>query len=82
MPISSLIIRTKIDRTQRVIDELKKISLLTVEQVHHENIVAVTDTQCEQEDKIIWERVRNISGVIQSDLIFYNFEDVEERKYD
>lgn len=78
MPISSLIIRTDPQKVQMVTDYIRTFKEATVAQVHDENIVVITETQSQKEDKCLWESLEKYPGVIQCDLIYHNFEDEEE----
>lgn len=80
MPVSSLIIRTVKDTTLRVAQRLNAVSGVSVEKIHDENIVVVTDTCRQQQDKELWREFEKIPGVLQCDLIYHNFEDEEGAK--
>lgn len=77
MPISSLIVRTRKEQTQEVADKLKDFAGVDVEKVEGARIVIVTDTTEQKKDKELWNNIENISGVLQCDLIYHNFEDEE-----
>ncbi len=77
MPISSLIIRTQEEKTSEVADKLKDFKAVNVENIEGSNIVIITDTIEQKNDKELWSNIENISGVLQCDLIYHNFEDEE-----
>ncbi len=80
MPISSLIIKTQKQEIQKVADELRRLKGTIVSDVLDENIVVVTETEDRKEDKSLWDQMEKISGVMQVDLIYHNFEDAEENQ--
>ncbi len=75
MPVSSLIIRTDIHRTEQVRTRLDRMQCIDVETVDGANIVIVTVTVRQQQDKELWKAIEDIPGVLQCDLIYHNFED-------
>ena len=77
MPISSLIIRTEKDKAQQVAHWLRSFKGVTISEIHHENVIVVTETGKQAEDKTIWGAIEKIPGVLQCDLIYHNFEDEE-----
>lgn len=77
MPISSLIVRTKDKATEQVKEHLKDLKGVSVTDVRQENIVVITETENQTRDKNLWKEIENISGVVQCDLIYHNFEDEE-----
>ena len=80
MPISSLIVRTRPDSVRPVMDALSVIEEATIHETWGQSIVVVTQTKTKDEDKQIWDRIEHVEGVVQTDLIYHNFEDVEETK--
>ncbi len=78
MPISSLIVRTKADQANAVCRALKTNEYVSSTEVHGDNIVLVTQTENRIEDKYLWDTIENVPGVLQCDLIYHNFEDVED----
>ena len=81
MPISSLIIRTLSENTPTVVDEISDFTGLTVAAIERNNIVVVTETETKNQDKELWTKLKEVSGVKQVDLIFHNFEDVGDENY-
>ncbi len=77
MPISSLIVRTRKESTKSVAGILDQYPNVSVEDIHDDNIVIVTDTKEQKQDKELWKDIEGVSGVLQCDLIYHNFEDEE-----
>lgn len=75
MPVSSLIIRTEKEKTQQVAHGLRSLKEVTISEVHDENIIVVTETDKQAEDKTLWGEIEKMPGVLQCDLIYHNFED-------
>ncbi|MCA9393644.1 MAG: chaperone NapD [Candidatus Omnitrophica bacterium] len=75
MPVSSLIIRTETEQTQQVRSQLDKWKGVSVEAVDGINIVIVTETETQKQDKELWKSIESLAGVLQCDLIYHNFED-------
>jgi nitrate reductase NapAB chaperone NapD len=77
MPISSLIIKTRKDKTLDVAKRLESFAEITVSEIHQHNIILMTETGKQDHDKALWEEIERIPGVLQCDLIYHNFEDEE-----
>lgn len=77
MPISSLIVRTEKNRTAEVADRINDFKEVTATKIVDENIVVITETHEQSRDKSLWNDLENISGILQCDLIYHNFEDEE-----
>lgn len=77
MPVSSLIIRTEKEKIDDVAKHLYKFKQITLSEVHNEDIIVITETQKQTEDKALWDEIGNIKGVLKCDLIYHNFEDEE-----
>ncbi len=75
MPISSIVIRMQKKECNEIINQLNGIAAVTVEKIHEDSIVIVTDTKSQKEDKELWSEIESISGILQCDLIYHNFED-------
>lgn len=78
MPISSIVIKSREDKTDQVVTGLKALAAVTIEHIKNDHIVAVTETLDHDEDKDLWAQIENMPGVMQLDLIYHNFEDIEE----
>lgn len=79
MPISSLIVRTKANETNVIADQIRNtVDHTEVSNIEGDNIVVLTDTATRDEDKEIWGKIESIPGVLKVDLIYHNFEDLEE----
>lgn len=80
MPVSSLIIQADpklLDEVRNAINELNGASVTRVEGA---SLVTITETTTKSEDKSLWEDFERIPGVISVNLIYHNFEDLEERE--
>lgn len=77
MPISSLIVRTKSERTQNVASSIGEITGAEVSRIEAESIVVITDTRDQHQDRRIWDAIEAMPGVIGVNLIYHNFEDLE-----
>jgi nitrate reductase NapAB chaperone NapD len=77
MPISSLIIKTQKDKTSDVAKRLEFLKGTIVSEIHQENIILITETNKQGQDKVIWGEIEQIPGVLHCDLIYHNFEDGE-----
>jgi nitrate reductase NapAB chaperone NapD len=80
MPVSSLIIRVRPDSLHPVVKAVSEIKQAAIHETRGQNIVVVTQTKTKSEDKKIWDRIEHLEGVLQTDLIYHNFEDIEEAK--
>lgn len=78
MPISSLIVRTKPESTQDICEIFKTHPCISDAEIHGENVVITTETNSREEDKVLWNQIESVPGVLQCDLIYHNFEDLEE----
>lgn len=77
MPVSSLIIRTEKDKTQVIAEQLNACQEATVSEIQGDNIILVTETKAQSDDRMLWDTIEKISGVLHCDLIYHNFEDEE-----
>ncbi len=75
MPISSLIIRTDQTKTDMVRDVINQMGFVESTEVFNENIVVITETKTQREDKELFETLKEVKGVLQCDLVYHNFED-------
>ena len=80
MPISSLIVRMKAEKVESVLKGLAGMETTSVHETRGENVIIVTQTETKEQDKEIWESIERLDGVIQTDLIYHNFEDLEAAK--
>lgn len=78
MPISSLIVRSTPEHVTDVADQIRAVSGASVTDIKGENVIVITDTASQDEDKQIWNQIEQLNGVCKVDLIYHNFEDVEE----
>ncbi|MCA9407310.1 MAG: chaperone NapD [Candidatus Omnitrophica bacterium] len=77
MPISSLVIRTDVNKTTQVVKNLEMLKDAEILQVERENVVVITETENQSRDKELWSQMESIPGVLKCDLIYHNFEDQE-----
>ena len=80
MPVSSLVLLTNRQKTNQVKKELHQFKAITNCESHDERLILVTETNTQEEDKTLWETIKQIDGVLHVDLIFHNFEDEEGYK--
>lgn len=78
MPVSSLIVSTQEHQAGRVAEAIDQMPSTSVCRVIQNDIVVLTETRDQQEDQRLWEQMKQIPGVLAVDLIYHNFEDVEE----
>jgi nitrate reductase NapAB chaperone NapD len=78
MPVSSMIVKAQEDRVDGVVVAIRALRGATVHAVQGSEIVAVTDTATEQEDHALWQAMEQTEGVAKLDLIYHNFEDVDD----
>lgn len=79
MPISSLIVKTKKNTAQGIVNQLENLNGVSVAHVQGDDIVLLTETFNSKEDKSIWDQIESTPNVLNIDLIYHNFEDVEEK---
>ena len=78
MPISSVIVRSSTEDVPIVAQAVKDIPNADVTTVSGENLIVVTQTDSREKDKQLWNTLEALPNVIGLDLIYYNFEDLEE----
>ncbi len=77
MPISSIIVKTNKEKTQEPAQLISSYKEVSVSEIHNENIVVITETEKQSNDKNLWKELESVPGVLQCDLIYHNFEDEE-----
>ncbi len=77
MPITSIIANVNTDSIDAVVQQINELPDATVTDIKDNNLVIVTDTRTRQEDRDIWVKLDNISGVNSLNAIYHNFEDLE-----
>ncbi len=75
MPISSLIVRIKKEKSEEIVQTINSMKEADVFEIHGDNIIVLTETKEHLEDKALWGEIEKIPGVLQCDLIYHNFED-------
>ncbi len=78
MPISSLIVRTKGGAAEQVSRDLQSMAGLEISHVDGNDLVILTETASREEDSLLWDAVAGTTNVLGLDLIYHNFEDLEE----
>lgn len=82
MPVSSLIVRTETALTAQVGECLADNPLISVSHVQPGAIAVVTETPDDRTDKHLWQQIEGIEGVTHVELIYHNFEDLEETRHE
>lgn len=75
MPISSLIVRIKKEKSEEIARTINSLKEADVFEIHGDNMIVLMETKESLEDKALWDEIEKIPGVIQCDLIYHNFED-------
>lgn len=78
MPISSLIIHAAIGHADAVAQAIQIRPGVTVAETQGERLVVLTETANRDEDRHIWNELENTEHVVGVNLIYHNFEDLEE----
>ncbi len=83
MPIAGLVIMTKPDKADEVLDELKQVSGITTYGIHKDNnIIAVLDTTSIEELKstslLILNDIPNVMGVYPSSVNYEDLGDIDD----
>ena len=59
-------------------NRLQQIEHAEVANIVRDRIVVITDTRDSETDKVIWDTITAIPGVMQVSLVYHNFEDEGE----
>ena len=78
MPISSLIIHATVGHAGAVAQAIQTRPGVTVTETRGEMLVVLTETANRDEDRHIWNELENTEHVVGVNLIYHNFEDLEE----
>ena len=78
MPVSSLVIKVNPQKSNEIVNSIQPIEHAEVTNIVGDQIVVVTDTLDSETDRVIWDTISAIPGVIQVSLIYHNFEDEGE----
>ena len=81
MPIASIVVRTKDDCLEEVVDQVKQYEGVSISDIGRDKFIVVSETETREQDKNLWERLEAVPGVLKVDLIYYNFEDLEEETH-
>ena len=80
MPISSLIVRTTEPDANGVARALETHPAVTTCEVRGADILIVTETGATSDDEALFKQFEQVEGVRAVELIYHNFEDLEEEK--
>ena len=78
MPITSLIVRVTAGDIQAVAEKIRSLPGAGVSDIKVDSLVAITETDDRQVDKALWDQIEQIPGVAAVDVIYHNFEDLED----
>ena len=79
MPISSLIARTDSpENASLVANVVSTIPRCSVERIEGNDLIILTETSDTKEDKAIWDQLEGLGHIQSLELIYHNFEDLEE----
>ena len=78
MPITSLVVKVYPQKSGEVVNQLQPIEHAEVTNIVGDRIVVITDTRDSETDKVIWDTITAIPGVMQVSLVYHNFEDEGE----
>lgn len=79
MPVSSVIVRKSENAdSDSLSSELASVDGATLKHVEGDSFVVLIDVPTPSEEKLIWNTLESIEGVSHVDLIYHNFEDVDE----
>ncbi len=78
MPISSLIVRTHEDMAEAAAMRINALPQASVTDVQAGNLVVITETRGQREDRILWETIEGMTEVHSLDAIYHNVEDLED----
>lgn len=78
MPISSLIVRTEPGCSAEVGAMLATHPAIEVSHSTENAVAIVTETPEDSVDKLLWKQIEGMAGVTHVELIYHNFEDLEE----
>jgi len=79
MPVSSLIVRTTAGAAPRAAHAVGALAGVTSCAVDDTDLVVITETRATAEDEALWKRIEQVEGVLAVELIYHNFEDLEEK---
>jgi nitrate reductase NapAB chaperone NapD len=77
MPTSSLIVRTEDGQSSATVVAIKELAGAAVTDRQGSDLVVVTETASRLDDRVIWNQLEKLPGVLNVDLIYHNFEDQE-----
>ena len=77
MPISSLIVQTQSGRAEAVAARLTSFPELEVTPGEGDHLVVVAETRDRKHDREVYRRIEETDEVLTLNLIYVNFEDLE-----
>ncbi len=80
MPISSLIVKAAEGHAEAIAQAVDAVEGASVSELVDKNLVVLTETKDEKEDRRIWDALNAIEGVVSVELVYHNFEDLREEK--
>ena len=79
MPVSSVIVRkSETANSDDLSSELASLDGATLKHVEGDSFAVLIDVPTQSEEKVLWNTLETIEGVTHVDLIYHNFEDVNE----
>jgi periplasmic nitrate reductase NapD len=78
LPISSLIAQARPDAVPEILEQIARLEGAEIVVEDGGRIAIVTETSDRAEDARLWTTIESLPGVARLDMIYHNFEDVEE----
>ena len=75
MPISSLIVRTRLADAAPIGRVLEAMEAVVSWEARGPDLVVLTETRSPQDDATLWETIERVDGVAAVELVYHNFED-------
>jgi nitrate reductase NapAB chaperone NapD len=79
MPISSLMLSTADGQAPTVVRTVQDHPGITVAGVSGNRVAVLTETRTRAEDRDIWDALENTEHVVGVNLVYHNFEDLEDQ---
>ncbi len=79
MPVSGIVVTlaSEIEQRERAMDALRKHPCVTLGEAVETRLPIVTDTETMDEHEEVWSQLEKIEGVLQVQLAFHDFSDVD-----
>ena len=79
MPISSVIVRkAESAESDAIAQSIATLDGTTVKHQEGDSLVVLIDVATPTDEKHVWNSLEDLEGVAHVDLIYHNFEDVDE----